>query len=423
MNSIATIIYQTNQNKYSYNALLGALETTKLLNKIDVLFYRPGEDNLDLLQQYIDGHKKVVFMFSFFTTQIWDIYNEIRIIKNKFGNRIIYIAGGSHPTGMPKETLDMGFDFVLIGEGEKSINDFFSKLLTDGDVCNVEGVSYLDTEGTFVKRGKSGYVDLNDYYPFSTQYRRFGPMEITRGCPFGCAFCQTTRLFGPKVRHRSIEFIEENLKIMSYYGLKDFRAVTPNALSYGSDDGITTNLDAIYRLLVTIRSNMSGKIYFGSFPSEVRPEHVTEDSIKILKEFIDNDNIILGAQTGSAKMLEVCHRGHSIDDVYNAVEILIRNKLIPNVDFMFGLPGESKYDIDCSIKVMKDLIKMGAKIHAHTFMPLPQTPFMHKRGGKVDNKVKEYISKYLHNGVVYGNWGEQAVISRKIESYIKTKII
>lgn len=322
---------------------------------------------------------------------------------------------------MPNETLDMGFDYVLLGEGEKSINDFFKALLMNETPNKIDGIAYIDENGKFIKNIKGTTINLNDYYPFSTQYKRFGPMEITRGCPYGCSFCQTTRIFGANVRHRKVEFIEENLDIMNHYGLKDFRAVTPNALSYGSCDGKTINLNEIHKLLITVKKKLSGKIYFGSFPSEVRPEHITEESIKLIKEFIDNDTIILGAQTGSTKMLEMCHRGHSIEDVYNAVDILIRHKLIPSVDFIFGLPGESKFDIDCSIKVMKDLINMGARIHAHTFMPLPQTPFMNKKGGTINNKVKNYISNYLHNGVVYGNWNEQAIMSEKISHYIRTK--
>lgn len=421
MKEIAAVIYQTNQNKYSFNALLGALETTKLLKEIDVYFYKDGKDNLNTLQDYINDHRKTVILFSFFTTQIWDIYTVINKIKNQYGDKLIYLAGGPHPTGMPNETLGMGFDYVLLGEGEKTINEFFRALLMNEKPDKIESIAYIGKTGEFTQNRKSIPINLNDYYPFSTQYKRFGPMEITRGCPFGCSFCQTTRIFGANVRHRKIEFIEENLDIMNYYELKDFRAVTPNALSYGSCDGKQVNLNEIYKLLMAVRKKMSGKIYFGSFPSEVRPEHVTEESIKLIKEFIDNDIIILGAQTGSTKMLEMCHRGHSIEDVYNAVDILIKYKLTPSVDFIFGLPGESKFDIDCSIKVMKDLIDMGAKIHAHTFMPLPQTPFMNRKGGNVDNKVRNYISNYLHNGVVYGNWNEQAVMSKKISYYIQTK--
>lgn len=421
MKEIAAIIYQTNQNKYSFNALLGALETTKLLKEINVFFYKDGKDDLNILQDYISNHKKTIILFSFFTTQIWDVYAVIKKIKNQYDDKLIYLAGGPHPTGMPNETLDMGFDYVLLGEGEKSINDFFKALLMNETPNKIDGIAYIDENGKFIKNIKGTTINLNDYYPFSTQYKRFGPMEITRGCPYGCSFCQTTRIFGANVRHRKVEFIEENLDIMNHYGLKDFRAVTPNALSYGSYDGKTINLNEIHKLLITVKKKLSGKIYFGSFPSEVRPEHITEESVKLIKEFIDNDTIILGAQTGSTKMLEMCHRGHSIEDVYNAVDILIRHKLIPSVDFIFGLPGESKFDIDCSIKVMKDLINMGARIHAHTFMPLPQTPFMNKKEGTINNKVKNYISNYLHNGVVYGNWNEQAIMSEKISHYIRTK--
>lgn len=421
MNELAVVLYYTNQNRYSFNAILGALETTGLLKYIDIYFFDPTNNKYDLVGDIIKTHNKVIMLFSFFTTQIWNISVEIKRLKNKYGGQLICLAGGPHPTGMPKETLMLGFDYVLIGEGEKTLNDFLERTLKDLDVNSLDSIAYLENNGQVKINKKAHQVILDQYYPFCEKYRKFGPIEITRGCPYGCSFCQTTRIFGAKVRHRSISFVEDILEIMKYYGLKDFRAITPNALSYGSEDGKVVNLEEIYKLMVTIKRHMSGKIYFGSFPSEVRPEHVTEESIKLLKEFISNDNVILGAQTGSAKILEACHRKHSIDDVYNAVEILTKYSITPSVDFMFGLPGEGKLDIDCSIKVMKDLIKMGAKIHAHTFMPLPQTPYMYEKGGTVSGKLKQYIKNYVDSGVVYGNWGEQAVISKKIENYIRTK--
>ncbi|MEZ5334950.1 MAG: radical SAM protein [Methanolobus sp.] len=40
------------------------------------------------------------------------------------------------------------------------------------------------------------------------------PLEISRGCPFRCRYCQTPRLFGNKMRHRSIDSI---VKYAKYY--------------------------------------------------------------------------------------------------------------------------------------------------------------------------------------------------------------
>jgi hypothetical protein len=80
LNQVAFIINSTKLNKYSYNALLGALESQGKLDVIDVFFYDSKAPD-DLLSDCVKTYKKIVFAFSFFTTQIWDIYPELKRIR------------------------------------------------------------------------------------------------------------------------------------------------------------------------------------------------------------------------------------------------------------------------------------------------------------------------------------------------------
>jgi radical SAM superfamily enzyme YgiQ (UPF0313 family) len=109
--------------------------------------------------------------------------------------------------------------------------------------------------------------------------------------------------------------------------------------------------------------------------------------------------------------------------VYAAVELTVKKGLKANVDFVFGLPEENEDDIELTIKTMSELLKIGngkVRIHAHTFMPLPLTPFAKKPAGKIDKNVKKMIKKLLSKDIVYGNWREQEEIAKKIENYMKT---
>ena len=83
------------------------------------------------------------------------------------------------------------------------------------------------------------------------------------------------------------------------------------------------------------------------------------------------------------------------------------------------MPGETKEDIDKTIKVMRDFIKMGAKIHAHTFMPLPQTPFAKAKPGKVDRRIIMAVRHEIPKGIVYGTWHNQQILAEKIAKYLQ----
>ncbi len=299
------------------------------------------------LSELIDNNKKTIFAFSFFTTQIFDIFDIVRKLRDIYKNKIVLIAGGPHPTGDPKGTLKMGFDYVFRGEGEESFVKFLLNFLNNEDFENIKGLSFVK-DGAFFVSSLSERVDIDKYPPFSVKYERFSPIEITRGCPFFCYYCETPYIFGGKVRHRSIENIIKYIEIMKKLNLTDIRFITPNAFSYGSVDGKKLNLEALEELLKEIKRIIgeSGRIFLGTFPSEVRPEFVIDETLILVKKYAFNDSIVIGAQSGSDKVLNFINRGHGVREIYKSVELSIKYNLKPIVDFIFGLPGEEKEDIE-----------------------------------------------------------------------------
>lgn len=414
------VIFYNKNNRYSFNSLLGAIEIEDRFKNINIIFVEK-EEELFNLSELIDNNKKTIFAFSFFTTQIFDIFNIVRKLRDLYKNRIILIAGGPHPTGDPIGTLKMGFDYVFRGEGEESFVKFLLKFLNNEDLENVKGLSFIKY-GDFFISSLGEKVDINQYPPFSIKYEKFSPIEITRGCPFFCNYCETPYIFGGKVRHRSIENIIKHIEIMKKLNLTDIRFITPNAFSYGSIDGKKLNLEALEKLLKEIKRVIGerGRIFLGTFPSEVRPEFVIDETLILVKKYAFNDSIVIGAQSGSEKVLKLINRGHGVKEIYKSVELSIKYNLKPIVDFIFGLPKEEKEDIEETLKVMKDLLKLGARIHAHTFIPLPLTPFQFEKSGRVSEKLKSFIKENFKEKVVFGDWGVQQKLGKKIEEYFKT---
>lgn len=419
MKKLALIFWDTKVNRYSFNALLGALEKEEISEEISFYFLKEEAELISSISTLLEEFSKVVIAFSFFTLQILEIKKLVERLRHYFKipkSKLVLIAGGPHPTGKIRSTLEMGFDLVLVREGEKSFIEILETLLKEEPWEKVKGVAFLK-ENQLIFTGNPNTVDLNYYPPFSFKYNRIGPIEITRGCPYRCSFCQTPRIFGNKVRHRLPETILKYVEILLRRGIKDFRFITPNAFSYGSCDGKTLNLLALEELLKSLKNLIKpqgGRLFFGSFPSEVRPEHVNEETVGLIKKYADNDNLVIGAQSGSERILELCQREHTVEDVYRAVKITVQAGLKPKIDFIFGLPGETKEDVELTIKVMKDLTKMGAIIHAHTFMPLPQTPFSSKKVGEISPQLLKTINTLLGKGLLYGDWKKQKLIFEKI---------
>jgi len=179
-------------------------------------------------------------------------------------------------------------------------------------------------------------------------------------------------------------------------------------------------LDTLEAMLKAV-GEVFGKdhVYLGSFPSEVRPENVTLESLELVKKYCANDNIIIGAQSGSKSLLDSIHRGHGVEEVVNATKLIIEAGLVANIDFIFGMPGETEDDIEQTLALMKELTKTGARVHSHTFMPLVGTPFSNGAPGKVDLKTRQLLESLRGKGLEYGDWQKQETVAEESTAYLK----
>ena len=415
--SVAIVFNYQKTGKYALNVLAGSLLTRYRLREIPVYFSKTTHQLIDDINNAASKHKKVIVAWSFYSPQYLQVTNELNKVKQQACHpNVIHLAGGVHATAEPLQTLNMGFDFVAIGEGEQIICDFTEAIVVNEPLNNVHGIAYINN-GQFTKNGKGTTIDLNDFPPCASRYRKYGPVEITRGCIYACKFCQTPHVNKARFRHRSIENISHFVRIMSAHGLRDYRFLTPTSFSYGSQDE-TVNIEAIEYMLATVRKiiGKNKRIFYGTFPSEIRPEHINENTLSVLKKYVNNDNVIIGGQSGSQNVLDTSRRGHDIAAIINAVKLSVKFGFRPNVDFLFGLPGETRKDAQLTVDLANQLANIGAKIHNHTFMPLPGTPFRNQAAGSIDDSVKQQIVELTTRGKAYGQWNGQLAIAKELEN-------
>jgi radical SAM superfamily enzyme YgiQ (UPF0313 family) len=125
------------------------------------------------------------------------------------------IGGGAHATLVPDECLRMGFDAVVVGEGERVISDL------------------MDTKPRGVLRGVA--VQHLDALPYpdrscldSATYGVFGFLKLrglstsimtSRGCPYTCRFCG--RIVKGSVRRRSVASVIAELRALQRRGFEN----------------------------------------------------------------------------------------------------------------------------------------------------------------------------------------------------------
>ena len=409
-----SLIFRTHSSsRYSVAALVGALELDHRLVDLDI--QAPLDLSMKSIQKAIERGPTIIAQ-SVMSTQTERVYKEVREIRDHFGNDVIIVGGGAHASIRPKDLLTNGFDYVVVGEGEYAFPELIWYLMNDKNPSDIANIVDKTTEEIPVPK-KLPIVDLDKCPPFALEMNILGPIEVTRGCPFQCKFCSTPFLTGGRVRHRSIESITNWLKLaVEKSGFERTWFLSPNALCYGGH-GRKSEPEKLEELLKSV-TKIDGldEVFFGSFPSEVRPEFVTHSILEMLRSYVANDTIQIGLQSSSNRLLELANRHHTVEQGMDAIRTALDIGFIPHVDMIFGLPGETKEELHDSVKLCYDLVEMGAKTHGHVFMPLPGSAFENMPPGKLDSESRRLLGELSRRKDMTGSWSTQEGIAEYLWS-------
>lgn len=397
-------------DKYALTALAGALEAHDELRDVPLHVPRSTDELIATVRAEQARGARVIVAWSFYSPSFPECAAELQRVREACAP-FTAIAGGVHATAEPLETLRGGFDLICIGEGERAFVELVRRARDGDEVTTVPGFARL-VDGEVVRSPRPERLELDAFPPFAPSRNLYGAIEITRGCIYACRFCQTPFFSKARFRHRSVEDVVRWARALRASGRTDVRFISPTSLSYGSDDE-TPNLAAVEALLARVTEAMAphGRIFFGTFPSEVRPEHVTPEALAVLARYVANDSLIIGGQSGSDRVLEASKRGHDVGDIVRAVETAVRCGFRPDVDFILGLPGETRDDVRATVSLMERLASLGARVHSHAFMPLPGTPFRDAAPATVDDETRVALDRLASRQQLFGQWRVQVELA------------
>lgn len=405
--ALAIVAYSVRSGIAALNCVTGALDADA-----DVRFVKTLDDVAREVQAARDAGRKPVVAWSFYSVDFDATVADFAAAR-PLTPGALHIVGGVHATAEPLATLRAGFDLAVIGEGETTLRALVAALDRGVDPRGLQGIAHLDAGGALVSHGPGERRPLDDFPSFRAG--RWQPIEITRGCIYACTFCQTPFFFKARFRHRSVESVRAHVASMAHEGSRFVRFLTPTALSYGSDDE-TPDLGAVDALLAATReaAGPGARVYFGTFPSEMRPEHVSPEALAILRRWVDNRTIVVGAQSGSDRVLQAMRRGHGVEEVERAVRLAIEAGFEPEVDLLLGYPGETRDDREASLRLAERLVAMGARIHSHAMLPLPGTPTRDAVPEPIENDVAARLARLESKGAAWGPWRRQVIAAERL---------
>jgi len=295
-------------------------------------------------------------------------------------DKIITVVGGGHPSALPREALQSkSIDFVVIGEGEKTILELVKCLEKGEEPSHIDGLAFKKNDKTIVNP-KTAYIENLDQIPFparhllpmDTYFKISLPQGLTytktpntamltsRGCSANCIFCATTRFWGNKYRTRSPEnVIAEIDELVKNYGIKEIQFI---------DDNLTLNKKRAIAIFRSIKKRF--KIAW-STPQGIAPWALDEELIKEMKDSGCYE-ISLAVESGDQDILkQVIRKPGSLDKIKRLVKEINKLKMMSKGFFVIGLPGETKEQIQKTFKFALDIKLDSASFFLAT--PLPGT--------------------------------------------------
>lgn len=288
----------------------------------------------------------------------------------KVAPNITILAGGTHPTAEPVQTLNSGIDFVIRGEGEDAIVSLINVLENDGDLSNVPGISYFAENGVDVINNPVKTRNNIDEFPMPaveafdySKYTQY-PLLTARGCPYGCNFCATKVIWGQSVRfHSASRVCAEINRAVEVFGQKRLVFI---------DDTFTLNHERLNKICDYIINQR----YETTWSINSRVDTIDDDVANKMKQ-AGCEVVSFGIETGSELIQKKIGKKITIKQMEAAVAACRKNGLRVKTGWMIGLPG----DVNEQIKSLDVMIKLNPdEVTIHHFIPMPGTPYWDNPG-------------------------------------------
>lgn len=175
------------------------------------------------------------------------------------------------------------------------------------------------------------------------------------GCPHQCVFCNQKTISGQKTA--AVEGAKEQINKW----LEWVKPSTENeAAFYG---GSFTGLDlALQKELLALTDELLGRKVIGSVRLSTRPDYIDEERLELLRAH-GVKLVELGVQSLDDSVLQKAERGHTAQQVTEAVALLKSYGFKVGVQLMVGMPGQDFASVKATVEQVLALQPDVARIY------------------------------------------------------------
>ncbi len=290
----------------------------------------------------------------------------------------VVTVGGPHVSALPERTLAVfaGFDYGIVGEGERSYSDLIARLDAGDDPRGVAGLVYRDG-GAVRANPRAAYLDGDDldrlpepawdlvpdfplrFQPNIFNYRATPVASVvtSRGCPFSCTFCDRSTS-GRKGRFHGVDYVVAMCRRLDALGVR-------HVLFY--DDLFTVNRRRVIELCE--RFLAAGLRFTWSCNSH--PNLLDPETLRLMRR-AGCWQIAYGIESGSQRVLDLVKREVRIPRMLETLRQTRAAEIRTKGLLMMAHPSEGEDSLQETVDFLRTAPLDLAQVTK--FTPYPGTP-------------------------------------------------
>ena len=334
----------------------------------------------------------------------------INAIHAKFPD-IAIIVGGEHATALPEHTLNTcgAVKYVALGEGELTLVDFAEFLDGKREIDSVQGVCYLDADGSVKRTPPQPRLHTPDDLPWPAwelfdlePYFRTGeghgvergrsmPLLATRGCPYQCTFCSNPAMWTTRYVMRKPELVVNEIEhYINRYAAQNIDFMDLTAF---------TRKSWIMEFCKEIQDRSLN--FTWQLPSGTRVEQMDEECLAAMAA-TGCMNLTLAPESGSERTLKEIKKKVKLSKIFETIRYAKQQKIFVKCNLIIGFPTEQRKDVWQTLWTSLRFSFMGVDdMGLNLFSPYPGSELFSYL--QTTGKIKKIDHSYFEDLMVFQN--------------------
>ncbi len=302
------------------------------------------------------------------------------------------VWGGWFPSTFPDACLKIeNLDFVVQGGADTSLVELALRIRdADGDVRGLKGVNARDGKN-IVRNPRRPLENLAKtpripwaLFPVHEYLTADGCINLytSRGCPGRCRFCGVPSVFPGVWTGYEAERVVDDIETLHGMGGRIFKVLDTDMFPDHE------RVREICRLLIQRDLNIR-------WIADVRIKDVIQFDSEMwdLLRRSGCAELETGGESGAEDLLDAMQKECTAGEIYDGVKVIVDHGIAARVNFILGLPNETKNLLNETLRLVHRIGLLGpkAKFQFYRFTPSPATRFgsetWHSKNSRHDGSV------------------------------------